>query len=273
MEPASSVPIIALANQKGGVGKTTTAVNLAACLTALRRRVLLIDLDPQANATSGLGLAKTPGQSLYEVLLGQADLESKIQPTPYQRLDIVPSEVDLAGAEVDIARSDHYLHRLHEALVPIRSTQAYDAILIDCPPSLGIITMNALAAASGVVIPMQCEYYALEGLSVMTGLIERLSAGGANPNLSLDGIIMTMYDPRTNLARQVVDEVQTHFSDVLYRTRIPRSVRLSEAPSHGKPVIAYDNASAGAAAYRKLAIEFEARVILPPAPPAEAFRI
>ena len=264
MDAPRAVPIIALANQKGGVGKTTTAVNLAACLTALRRHVLLIDLDPQANATSGLGLDKTEGQSLYAVLLGQADIAAKIKPTPYQRLDIVPSEVDLAGAEIDIARADRYLHRLHEALGPLHTTGTYEVILIDCPPSLGILTMNALAAASGVLIPMQCEYYALEGLTVMTGLIERIRSGGANPALQLEGIIMTMYDPRTNLARQVDEEVRAHFGDQVYRTRIPRSVRLSEAPSHGKPVIAYDNASAGAGAYRRLAGEFEARILRPP---------
>jgi len=256
---SAPTPIIALANQKGGVGKTTTAINLAACLTTQAKRILLIDLDPQANATSGLGLQKEETHSIYEVLLGQASLSEKIQPTPYERLDIVPSEVDLAGAEIDVARTDRYLHRFQQAVDPIRYESRYDFILIDCPPSLGILTMNALAAADAVTIPMQCEYYALEGLSVMTGLIDRLRKGGANPGLILEGIIMTMFDGRTNLSRQVVSEVRTHFKDQVYDTIIPRSVRLSEAPSFGKPVIAYYPDSTGANAYRQLATEFVAR--------------
>jgi chromosome partitioning protein len=262
--PPPRTPVFALANQKGGVGKTTTAINLAACLTILHKRVLLIDMDPQANATSGLGLEKTPGTSLYPVLLGQAALAEMIRPTPYRRLDLVPSEVDLAGAEIDVARSDQYLHRFHHALHPLLGENHYDYILVDCPPSLGILTMNALTAADAVIIPMQCEYYALEGLSVMTDLIQRLRASRANPRLRLEGIIMTMYDRRTNLSRQVVLEIRNHFPDQAYNTLIPRSIRLSEAPSHGRAVVDYDPDSLGADAYKKLAREFVRR--MEPAP-------
>jgi chromosome partitioning protein len=251
--------VIAFANQKGGVGKTTTTVNLAASLTILHQRVLLIDLDPQANATSGLGLPKTAEQSIYQVLLGNHAIQDKIVPSQYARLDVVPSEVDLAGAEVDIARSDHYLHRVRSALEPLHQDPQYDYILLDCPPSLGILTMNALSAANGVVIPMQCEYYALEGLSVMTDLIERLRSSGANAALSLEGIVMTMFDVRTNLARQVVKEVRTHFGHLVYQTVIPRSVRLSEAPSHGRAVVDYDPQSTGSEAYAQFAKEFVQR--------------
>lgn len=262
-EPAASpppmTPVFALANQKGGVGKTTTAINLAACLTILHKRVLLIDLDPQANATSGLGIEKTAGASLYPVLLGEAALEERITPTRYRRLDLVPSEVDLAGAEIDVARSDQYLHRFHQALKPLLTQNRYDYILVDCPPSLGILTMNALTAADSVLIPMQCEYYALEGLSVMTDLIQRLRSSRANTRLHLEGIVMTMFDRRTNLSRQVVKEIRDHFPDQAYQTLIPRSIRLSEAPSYGQAVVDYDPDCHGADAYRKLAREFVRR--------------
>ncbi len=251
-----STPVIALANQKGGVGKTTTAVNLAACLTERRKRILLIDLDPQANATSALGMEKTPGQSIYHALLGNVSVDTLIQGTKYARLDIVPSEVDLAGAEVDVARTDNYLHRLKDALEPIHAASAYDFILIDCPPSLGILTVNALAAAQSILIPLQCEYFALEGLSVMISLIQRLRDSGANPSLDIEGIVMTMYDGRTNLSQQVVNEVTKHFPDKIYHGWIPRTVRLSEAPSFGKVILDYDRNSPGAAAYRALAREF-----------------
>ena len=248
--------VIALANQKGGVGKTTTTLNLAACLAERKRRVLLIDLDPQANATSGLGLQPEPGGSLYEVLLGRGQLADKVRPTAFPNLSLIPSEVDLAGAEIDIARMDRYLHRFQEALGPLLSSDRYEFILVDCPPSLGILTMNALTAVHAVLIPLQCEYYALEGLSVITRLVNQIRDSGANPGLEIEGILLTMFDGRTNLAQQVAHEVRQHFGEKVYQTVIPRNIRISEAPSHGKPVIAYDGQSAGADAYRQLAKEF-----------------
>lgn len=251
-----SAHIIALANQKGGVGKTTTAINLAACLAERKHRVLLIDIDPQANATSGLGLQPKPGGSIYEVLLGHGQLADKIQPTAMANLSVIPSEVDLAGAEIDIARMERYLHRFKEALDPLVNSTDYDIILVDCPPSLGILTMNALTAVQSVLIPLQCEYYALEGLSVITRLVNQIKESGANPALEIEGIVLTMFDGRTNLAQQVMEEVRSHFGDKVYHTAIPRNIRISEAPSHGMSVIQYDDKSSGAEAYRLLAKEF-----------------
>ena len=253
-----STKVIALANQKGGVGKTTTAVNLAACLAKRKQNVLLIDLDPQANATSGVGLEKEEGASIYSALLGEADVRTLVKPTGTKRLHMIPSELDLAGCEVAIARMDNYLHCLKNALQPLIDQDEYDIILFDCPPSIGILFMNALYAADSVIIPMQAEYLALEGLSVIMSLIEQVRDAG-NPGLSIEGIVMTMCDLRTNLAQQVIEEVQKHFGDAIYKTLIPRTVRLSEAPSHGQTITQYAPLSKGALAYRALAKEVLAR--------------
>ncbi len=247
--------IIALANQKGGVGKTTTAINFSACLAEKNKRVLLVDLDPQANATSGLGIDKSPGASIYAALLGECSCFDKIISTSVKNLDIIPSELDLAGAEIAIARYDDYLHKLKTALDPVISSNRYDIILLDCPPSLGILFMNALNVANEVIIPMQCEYLALEGLGVMVDIVKQIAEAG-NETLHISGILMTMYNPSTNLSQQVVQEVVKHFGDRVFETLIPRNVRLSEAPSYGLPVNKHDPHCVGAAAYRSLAKEF-----------------
>jgi len=246
---------VAVANQKGGVGKTTTSVNLAACLAAEGQRVLLIDLDPQANATSGYGLDCIEGLSIYGPLLGQRSILDCVVPTRYEHLFMVPADLDLAGAEIEVARFDDHLTRLRVALEPLRKDVAFDWVLLDCPPSLGILMTNALAAADELLVPIQCEYFALEGLSKIVRVIQQIQDSGANPGLVLAGILMTMY-ARTNLAQQVIEEVRKHFEDAVYETVIPRSIRLSEAPSFGKPIIDYDPSGAGAVAYQALAGEF-----------------
>jgi chromosome partitioning protein len=251
--------VVAVANQKGGVGKTTTAVNMAAYLSEARKKVLLLDLDPQANASSGLGLERVEGSSIYAALLGESPASDKIRRTVLDRLDIIPSEVDLCGAEIDVARLDRHLFRLRDALAPLVTEGRYDYILIDCPPSLGILTMNALAAADTLFIPIQCEYYALEGLSIITHLIRQLRETGTNPALELEGILMTMFDSRTNLSTQVVNEVKAHFGEAVFENVIPRSVRLSESPSHGQPIMLYDDNCPGAKAYRQAAREWNRR--------------
>jgi len=254
--------IVAVANQKGGVGKTTTAVNLAACLAAAGRRVLLFDLDPQANATSGLGLPKVEGASSYRPLLGEGALLDKVQQTAFERLHVIPSEMDLCGADLELARSENHLLKVAHALQPVLQSQRFDIVLIDCAPSLGVLTLNAFAAAEGLLVPLQCEYYALEGISMLTRIVDQLRNTGVNPRLELLGVLMTMFDGRTNLSNQVVGEVREHFGERVFETVIPRTTRLAEAPSFGKPIIYYDKYSAGAAAYELAAQEVLQRLNL-----------
>ena len=255
--------IVAVANQKGGVGKTTTSVNLAACLASRGYRTLLIDLDPQGNASSGLGLLPMEGMSVYGPMLGLETIVDKVVPTRWPNLYAIIGDLDLAGAEVEVARFDDHLTRLQAALEPFRSDAPFDFVLLDCPPSLGILMTNALAAADELLIPLQCEYYALEGLSKITHVVGQIRDSGVNPGLEISGILMTMF-MRNNLAQMVISEVQTHFGEILYQTVIPRSVRLSEAPSHGKPIIEYEPNGLGATAYKALAGEFLKRRNLPP---------
>ena len=217
--------IIAVANQKGGVGKTTTAVNLAACLADAGRRVLLFDLDPQANATSGLGLEKVEGASAYRVLLGEGSLLDKIKPTAFERLEVVPSEVDLCAADLELARLENHLLRVAQSLKPVVDSGRFDVVLIDCPPSLGILTLNAFAASDGLLVPLQCEYYALEGISMMNRVLGQLRDAGVNPRLEILGVVMTMFDGRTKLANEVVGEVRTLLGAKVFDSVIPRSTK------------------------------------------------
>jgi chromosome partitioning protein len=243
---------IAIANQKGGVGKTTTAINLGAALGALERRVLIVDCDPQGNATRGLGV-RAAAPHLYDALTGEAPLAAAIRPSGFPNLDLVPAHRDLVGIEVEFVGASGWEGRLRDLLAGVAAP--YDTVLLDCPPSLGHLTVSALAAADAVLVPLQCEYFALEGISELLATVRRIQAG-VNRRLTIAGILLTMYDDRTNLSRDVAEEIRRHFADKVYETVVPRNVRLAEAPSHGLPIIHYDIKSRGAEAYLALAREF-----------------
>ena len=246
--------IIAIANQKGGVGKTTTAVNLSACVAALGKKVLVVDIDPQGNTTSGLGVyAENMENTIYDVLVNGMAPKDAITEVPYFSMHILGSDISLAGAEIELVGVEKREFLLRSALEELKDD--YDFIFIDSPPSLGLITLNGLAAADAVVVPVQCEYYALEGIAQLTKTVNMVKKA-LNPDLEIEGVVMTMFDGRTNLSLQVVEEVKKYFGTKVYRTLIPRNVRLSEAPSFGEPIIVFDKTATGAAAYEKLAKEF-----------------
>ena len=243
--------IVAIANQKGGVGKTTTCVNLTAALSELGKTVLLIDFDPQGNSTSGMGVSKRSAPSAHDVLLGLAPAEEAVVKMPWGRL--LPSNTELSGAEIELAADPRRDYRLRQALEPIRDD--YDYIFIDCPPSLGILTLNAFTAADSILVPLQCEYYAMEGVADLTTTV-KLANKRLNKNLYIEGILLTMYDARLSFSAQVAEELRNYFGDRVYETVIPRNVRLAEAPSHGKPITHYDGRSKGGKAYKAAAKEF-----------------
>ena len=245
--------IIAVANQKGGVGKTTTAINLSSCLAELGQRVLVVDTDPQGNTTSGLGVDKDAAElTVYQLMIGECQIRESIEHTQFERLDVIPSNVNLAGAEIDLIGIEDREYILKKALAEVR--EEYDFVILDCPPSLSMLTVNAMTAADTVLVPIQCEYYALEGLSQLMHTIS-LVQNRLNPDLEMEGVVFTMYDARTNLSLQVVENVKENLKQTVYKTIIPRNVRLAEAPSHGLPINYYDSKSAGAESYRLLAQE------------------
>jgi len=245
---------IALFNQKGGVGKTTTNVNLSACIAMKGKKVLIIDIDPQGNTTSGFGIDKNSTEyNIYDALMGDEDIRKCIVKTDYENIDIVPSNVQLAGAEIELTGMTEREYKFKRIINQIRD--GYDYIFVDCPPSLGLLTINSLTGVDSVIIPIQCEYYALEGVSQLMNTIQLIKKN-LNPTLEIQGVVLSMFDGRTNLSIQVVDEVKRYFKGKVYRTIIPRNVRLAEAPSHGMPVIDYDPKSKGAEAYNELAEEF-----------------
>ena len=250
--------IIAIANQKGGVGKTTTVVNLAAALSARHRTVLVVDLDPQAHATLGLGLEKRQGVSLYPVLTGEKAIADVIQPTKWPNLNVIPSEVDLAGAELEFGMREDRLEMIRSALAPVKESGAFDYIILDCPPSLGVVMTSSLVASDGVLIPIQAEFLAMDGLALITGSIDRIRRS-VNPDLELNGIVFTMVNSVARLTQDVVAEVRNHFGEKVYESMIPRNVRVSEAPSMGVPVVFLDPRSKGAESYKAFAWEFMAK--------------
>ena len=244
--------IISIANQKGGVGKTTTSVNLSSCLALAGKKVLLIDADPQGNATSGVGASKSNEKSTYDIIINQEDVKNVVQKCSVENLDVCASNINLAGAEVQLVSQLSREHKLKEALDPVKDS--YDYIIIDCPPSLGLVTLNALTASDTVLVPIQCEYYALEGLGQLMSTID-LVQKHLNKDLDVEGVVLTMFDARTNLSMQVIEEVKKYFRDKVYQSVIPRNVKLSEAPSYGLPISLYDKNSKGAKAYEELAAE------------------
>ena len=251
--------VVAIANQKGGVGKTTTALNLSAALAMRGQRVLLVDLDPQANCTSGLGMEVADGSSMYPVLMKEATVHQQIMATGRENLSLIPSEMDLAGVEIELARSDDHLTRLRNILQGLKPNDLFEYCILDTPPSLGVLMTSALAAADEILIPLQCEWFGLEGLAKIVHVIDQIRGSNANPSLKLEGIVMTMYDGRTLLSRQVVEEVSQYFPDQMYATMIPRTIRIGEAPSHGKTIFEHDGTGLGAQAYGAMADEFLTR--------------